>query len=48
MMGVPLAQSMISMKRGSEKLGKGKIPRIGIKRIDCMKSKMMAKVGHKK
>ena len=48
MMGVPLVQSMISTKRGSEKSGKGKTPRIGIKRIGCMKSEMMAKMGHKK
>ena len=48
MMGVPLAQSIILMKRGSENSGKGKTPRIGIKRLDYMKSKMMAKMGHKK
>ena len=48
MMGIPLTQSVIPNKRGSEKLGKGKTPKIGIKQLDQIKSKMMAMMGHKK
>ena len=47
MMGIPLTQSM-SIKRGSEKMGKGKTPKTGIKQLDWIKSKMMMKMGHKK
>ena len=48
MMGIQLTQSVIPNKRGSEKLGKVKTPKIGIKWLDWIKSKMMAKMGHKK
>ena len=48
MMGIPLAHSVMSTKWSDKKLGKGRNPRIGIKRLDWMKSKMMPKIGYKK
>ena len=48
MMDVLLAHSVISTKHSSKKLGKGKTPRIGIKCLVQMKSKLMPKIANRK
>ena len=48
MMGILLAQSVMSTKWSGKKLGKGKTPKISMKRLDQMKSKLMPKMAPKK
>ena len=48
MMDMPLAHSVIPTKHNSKKSGKGKTPRIGIKWLDQMRSKLMPKVTSRK
>ena len=47
MMGVLLAYSVVHTKC-SEKTGKGKTPRVGVKQLDWMRSKLMPKVANRR